>query len=74
MKRIFVADTSKGDNITLRTAGGGGNRTLLTMRFSEEDSNRASPRSAGGGGSGVPITMDECKGIKKRIFGRKRRR
>ena len=63
-----MADASEGDNGTLRTVGGGGNRAPSTMRFSVQDSNVASPRSAGGGGSRAPRTMDECEGVKKCII------
>ena len=62
-----MADASKGDNITPRTAGGGGSGAPPTMRFSVEDSNGLYPRSAGGGASVAPRTMDECEGVKKRI-------
>ena len=63
-----MADASKGDNITPRTAGGGGSGAPPTMRFSVEDSNGLYPRSAGGGASVAPRTMDECEGATKMVM------
>ena len=53
-----MADASKGDNRTLRNAGGVGNGVLPKMRFSVQNSNGSSPRSDNNVGSGAPRIME----------------
>ena len=54
-------DKDGGSNVTMRTAGRGGNGAPPEMHFLVEFSNGAPLRIASGGGSGLPRTMDECE-------------